>query len=74
MPAPTSSTLLTAYDYDRQIWVQGEEARPVRRTQLLIELEILNSSRAVEYLRFLGSDHSVSEAVKKASEELAALG
>ena len=62
-----------AYNYTTQQWVEGEEARLERRNQLLEEIELLKSPRGAEYLRFLGSAHTVEEALKKASEELIAV-
>lgn len=44
--------MLTAYDYDKQKWVTGEEARAVRIAQLRAELEILRGPDAAAFIAF----------------------
>jgi|GWRWMinimDraft_5_1066013.scaffolds.fasta_scaffold115744_1 hypothetical protein len=37
---------LTAYDYNAQKWIEGEEARPILLKQYHEDLEILHSDKA----------------------------
>jgi hypothetical protein len=70
---PNTANVTNAYDYDAQKWVVGDAARAVRRSQLLEEISLLSSPKGAEYLHFLGSTDTVTDALKKASAELAAL-
>lgn len=42
--------MLTAFDYDKQEWVEGEAAKPILIAQLKESLEILYSGRGAEYI------------------------
>jgi hypothetical protein len=61
-----------AYDYDNQRWIEGDNATALRRTQLLDELDLLNSPRGAEYVTFIGAP-SISAAITKCKAALAEL-
>lgn len=65
---------MNAFDYEKQEWVDGDDAAPLRQAQLSEELAILNSPRAAEYLRFTGSRKTVEEARAACRRQLTANG
>lgn len=62
---------MTAYDYDRQEWVTGIEGATLRREQLMDELAILKSDGGARYLRYIGRQVSVAEAIAGCEAALA---
>lgn len=74
-PMNSAGQSFIAYDYDRQKWTTGEEARTVRRQQLVTELEILRSDRARAYLGIIRNGNSMilPEAIEACEAELATL-
>ncbi len=60
--------MLTAFDYDKQEWVQGEAARPIRIAQIQETLEILWSDRGAQYLV---NTHKRGEPVVTVAEAIA---
>ena len=45
---------MSAFDYERQEWVEGQRAISLRQQQLRKELEVLKSDRGDEYCRMIG--------------------
>lgn len=48
----------TAYDYDRQCWVQGPEALALHRRQVADTLAVLHSPKGAEFARLMGRDRT----------------
>ena len=46
----------TAYDYDKQAWVQGPLAKALLTKQQRERLELLESIKGDEYCRMIGRD------------------
>ena len=46
---------MTAYDYDKQCWVEGPEATDVERRNLTQELEVVNGPNGEAYCRSIGT-------------------
>ena len=68
---------MNAYDYDKQEWVDGDEARRVRAEQIRDELALLKGARGAEYLRFSSGrtgQVSLPVAIGMLEKELACLG
>lgn len=59
-----------AFDYDRQVWVEGAEAAVIRRKQLAETVALLESDRASAYLAGIGSGRSVETALAEARRAL----
>jgi hypothetical protein len=49
-----SMQAIIAFDYDRQKWVTGKQARTIRIAQLRQSLEVLNGPRGAEFCAFSG--------------------
>lgn len=47
-------TNCTVFDYERQVWVNGPEAKALRIRQLTESLNVIEGPRGPEYLRFTG--------------------
>ena len=62
---------MIAFDYDRQIWVDGPEAVRLRTKQVKAELDLLTGAKGVEYARFTRVNRG--EAILALSAELARL-
>ena len=67
------NTGILAFDYDRQAWVDGKAAVSLRSKQIRDELAILRSAKGAEYLRFLGAELCLEQAVAQLEMELAGL-
>jgi hypothetical protein len=61
---------VTAFDYDKQVWVQGEPARTLRIRQLTDEIQLLTGPRAAEYVRFMRLTITPDEAAATLKREL----
>jgi hypothetical protein len=65
-----------AYDYSRQVWVEGPEADEVLKKQLIEELSLLTGPKGTEYLKFTGSatdgENTLEGAIEKCRSRLAA--
>lgn len=53
--------MTTAYNYEMQRWVSGEEGTALRLRQLREELDLVESDRGAEYLAFVGSRETPAE-------------
>lgn len=62
---------MIAFDYGRQRWADGREARETRIMQLREELVLLCSDRGAEYARFCGFERGAS--IEACRAELAEL-
>lgn len=62
---------MTAYDYDKQCWLNGQAAIELRRRQLAEDIEFFNSPRGAEHAQFLGRDHA--DLLRAAKDEFARL-
>ena len=49
-------TMNCCYDYDKQVWIEGEAATTLRREQLKKELGLLKSERGSYYAQSVGMD------------------
>lgn len=54
---------MIAYDYDRQKWVEGDEARALRRRQLIEERELIAGPEGENYLRATGRQETPHQAM-----------
>ena len=50
---------MRAYDYDKQIWLSGEEARELLKRQLTEELDLLESPEGHNYANLMGVERSI---------------
>ena len=50
----------TAYDYDKQTWVEGKEARQLLHKQITEELELLMSYKGKIYANSVGKDYKLA--------------
>lgn len=62
-----------AFDYDKQVWIEGAQAVQVRADQIKESLEILRGPRAQDYLAFVGIKDTPAQAIAKLEGELAKL-
>lgn len=62
---------MTAYDYAAQRWVDGQAGARVMLEQLRTEMEILDSGRALAFLRASGHACSVGEARARCCAQIA---
>lgn len=47
----------TAFDYDKQQWVRGDDALQLLRKQCRETLDLLQGAKGEEYARFMGRNH-----------------
>lgn len=66
---PAERVDLLAFDYDRQQWVEGEEARPIMIGHAQREIDLLRSKRGVEYARF-AKIRNIPEAIANLEAEI----
>lgn len=62
-----------AFDYDKQAWIEGDQAAALRVEQIGEELGILRSDRGQEYLIYTGAKVSLATAIAALEKELAGL-
>lgn len=60
-----------AYDYEKQAWTTGAEAREIRKGQLIATLGLLQSAMGEAYAQFIGQPKQV--AIENARRELETL-
>lgn len=61
--------MITAYDYDKQTWTQGEPARFLRIKQLTADLELLTGPDGERFARFTGIQ-DMNETIARMKEDL----
>jgi hypothetical protein len=66
--------MIEAYDYDRQCWVTGPEARALLRQQLAEERALLVGPRGQEYLTFSAPGEDMGRVLAAIDVRLAELG
>jgi hypothetical protein len=47
--------MTTAYDYDNQCWVEGNDAKILKRQQYSQELELLEGPSGEDYIKFISN-------------------
>jgi hypothetical protein len=62
---------MNAYDYTRQQWVEGEEARQLLLSQAREDIELLTSDDGDEYAKLLNADRT--ELLNRRLADLASL-
>jgi len=64
---------LCGYDYDKQEWVSDKRAKSVIRKQLQEERQLLLDPNGTGYLKVLGTNITVSQAVAAIDRQLTEL-
>lgn len=62
---------MNAYDYQRQQWTEGEQARHLLISQLRDEVELLAGEHGERYARMINGDRA--ELLRRRQEELEGL-
>lgn len=63
---------MSAYDYDRQEWVEGDEARDVALRQLREDRELVAGPRGPKYLALQGNGKSLRLALAEIDAAISA--
>lgn len=64
---------MTAYDYDKQVWVEGIAAIPIRRAQIEQELAAMTGLKARQYCGNVGYPYPPIALLARLKAELAGL-